>query len=372
MKKSMKAIAFFILCLFSCNVNAQLSKATNEQFAEVTAFDYSFYDLARRASWISTTHGTGKNDKLKFGVDHRNLGSARNVNKKMEDGRVLSVLHTHPKWTAKGVIIGTFPAVERLPANLKLTGSIGFIKPQGSPKSDGARFVIYIRYRDTASKRDKSHIIYDFYKRYDGKMKNINIDLSKFAGRRASFELRVDTGKKPTEDWAAWYNMHIYPKYQASPAPPKKPSTISKAVNASLYGPKLDEAKLFGHEFNFWQTVQVTKEGSNKIVTGRFSHAISFAKNDKYYFTAKFDAKGKLTSFERKIEEGFKIITPIVKYVANELVTKVPIIGGQLHVSDDHIDYLAKVVSGELGKPSWEKAADEIAVIIAVAALSTL
>lgn len=370
MKNSMKVIAFFIFCLFSYNMNGQFAEATNAQFAEVTEFDYSFYDLAKRASWISTTHGTGKNDKLKFGVDHRNMGSARNVNKKMEDGRVLRVLHTHPKWTPKGIIIGTFPAVERLPANLKLTGAIGFIKPQGSPKSDGARFVIYIRYFDTASKKDKSHIIYDYYKRYDGKMRNINIDLSKFAGIKASFELRVDTGEKPIEDWAAWYNMHIYPKYQAQPEPPKEPSTIIKAVNASLYGPNLDEAKLFGHEFNFWQTVKVTKEGSNKIVTGRFSHAISFARNDKYHFTAKFDSKANLISFEREIEEGFKIITPVVKYVANELVAKVPIIGGHVYVTDSHIDYLAQVARGELGKTSWEKAADEIALIIAIGALS--
>lgn len=365
----MKVIAFFIFCLFSYQMNGQPSMATTQQFAAVTKFDYSFYDLAKRASWISTTHGTGKNEKLRFGVDHRSLGSARNVNKKMEDGRVLRVLHTHPKWTAKGVIIGTFPAVERLPANLKLTGSIGFIKPNGSPKTDGARFVIYIRYFDAASKKNKSHIIYDYYKRYDGKLKNINIDLSEFAGKKASFELRVDTGAKPIEDWAAWYNMHIYPKYQAPPGPPKAPSTISKAVDASLYGPNVDEAKLFGHEFNFWKTVQVTKEGSNKIVTGRFSHAISFARNDKYFFTAKFDAKGQLISFQRNIEEGFKIITPIVKYAANELVSKVPVIGGHIYVSDEHIDYLAKVVTGGLGKPSWEKAADEIALIIAVAAL---
>ena len=362
MKNSMKAIAILMFGLFASNLNGQYFKGS--------IFDYSFYDLAKRATWKSTTHGTSKVHKLKFGVDQKRIGSARNLFKKMEDGRVRGVLHTHPKWTSNGVIRGYFPSIKRLPSNLRLTGSIGFIKPPGKAKTDGARFFIYVKYFDPASRKYKNVKIFDYYKRYNGKLKRINIDLSRFAGKKASFELRVDTGKKAVEDWAAWYNMHIHPKNQAPPKPPKRPTKIQKAVNSFLYGPNYNEVKLFGHHFNFWKTVKVKKEGSNTVVTGRFSHAIKWARNDKYFFTAKFNSKGNLISFKRKIEEGFAIVTPIIKYVANELVGKLPVVGGAIHVTDSHIDYLARAAQGRLKSRPWEEAADEIAFILAIAALS--
>ena len=148
-----------------------------------------------------------------------------------------------------------------------------------------------------------------------------------------------------------------------------KISNINRAKSAFFYGPAIEDVKLLGHEFNFWKTIKVTKKGSQKIVTGRFSHAIPFARNDKYYFTATFDSKGKLVNFKRNIKEGFAIITPIIKFAANELVGKIPVIGSQIHVTDSDIDYLANLADERLGKTSWEKAADEIALILAVAAL---
>ncbi|MFK8004990.1 MAG: RICIN domain-containing protein [Saprospiraceae bacterium] len=148
-----------------------------------------------------------------------------------------------------------------------------------------------------------------------------------------------------------------------------KVSKINRAKSAFLYGPSIDEVKLLGHEFNFWKTVKVTKKGSQRVVTGRFSHAIAFARNDKYYFTATFNSKGKMISFKRNIKEGFAIVTPIIKFVANELVGKIPVVGSQIHVTDSDIDYLVSQADKRLGKTSWEKAADEIACILAVAAL---
>jgi len=146
-------------------------------------------------------------------------------------------------------------------------------------------------------------------------------------------------------------------------------SNINRAKSAIFYGPAIEDVKLLGHEFNFWKTVKVTKRGSQRVVTGRFSHAIRFARNDKYYFTATFDSKGKLINFKRNIKEGFAIITPIIKFVANELVGKIPVVGSQIHVTDSDIDYLIGQADKRLGRTSWEKAADEIACILAVAAL---
>ena len=104
-----------------------------------------------------------------------------------------------------------------------------------------------------------------------------------------------------------------------------KVSSINRAKSAFLNGPAIEDVKLLGHKFNFWKTIKVTKKGSQKIVTGRFSHAIDYARNDKYYFTATFNSKGKLISFKRNIKEGFAIITPIIKFVANELLSLIHI-----------------------------------------------
>jgi hypothetical protein len=128
----------------------------------------------------------------------------------MEDGTLRSVLHTHPKWTSNGVIRGYFPYIQDFPARALLTGSVGFIKPSGSPKSDGARFLIYVKYYEVASRDYKNVKVLDCYKRYTGKMQDIEVDLSRFAGKKVSIELRVDTGNNPTEDWAAWHGLALH------------------------------------------------------------------------------------------------------------------------------------------------------------------
>lgn len=200
MKYSIKIIAFFICCSIASNLKSQV----------LWGF-YSFYEEAVKANWVSTTHGTSEKHYLKFGKDHRRLGSARLViDRKMEDGKVRSVLHTHPKWTPYGVIRGYFPYIKDFPARVVLKGSIGFIKPSGSPKSDGARFLVYVKYLDKSSNSYKNVKVFDCYKRYNGRMQDIEIDLSRFARKKVSVELRVDTGKKPTEDWAAWHGLALF------------------------------------------------------------------------------------------------------------------------------------------------------------------
>lgn len=202
MKYSINIIAFFMFSLFVSNLKAQPT---------VLSGFYSFYEEAVKATWVSTTHGTSEKHYLKFGKDHKRLGSARLVlDRKMEDGRVYSVLHTHPKWTSHGVIRGYFPWINQFPQRVLLTGSIGFIKPSGSPKSDGAKFFIYVKYKDNSPKGYTNVKVFECYKRYNGKMQDIEVDLSRFAGKKVSIELRVDTGKKPTEDWAAWHALAMF------------------------------------------------------------------------------------------------------------------------------------------------------------------
>ena len=148
-----------------------------------------------------------------------------------------------------------------------------------------------------------------------------------------------------------------------------KVTNINRAKSAILHGPSINEVSLLGHKFNFWKTIKVTNSGSNKIVTGRFSHAVSYAKNDKYYFTATFDANGQLLNFERKIKEGFAIVSPLIEFIANDLVGKIPVVGSRLYVTDATLDVLLEIAERRVGKGIWEKSADEIALILAISAL---
>lgn len=208
MKHSINIIAFLICALIVSNLNGQSAKSSS------TTFFYNFYDEAQKADWKSTTIDSGKEHKLRFGEDHQSLGSARIVKKQMEDGKVRSVLHTHPKWTKKGIIEGIYPEIRDFPRESQFVGWIGFIKPNGTPKSDGARFSIYVKHYDRASRTKMEEEVFDFHKRYNGRMQKVVVDLSRFAGKSVGIILRVDTGSNatntPTEDWAAWYAPALY------------------------------------------------------------------------------------------------------------------------------------------------------------------
>lgn len=170
-----------------------------------TIFDFN--SQAKYATWKSTKHGASKVNKLTFGVDSKNPGSSRMITRPLENGQTRRVLHTHPTWTPNGVIRGYFRDIPRLPANARLKGSYGFLKLPGSPKTDGARFFIYIRYHEGGTEKTKR--LMKAYKLYDGRLRTINIDLSYYAGMRVSFELRVDTGDTPTQDWAMWDGVAV-------------------------------------------------------------------------------------------------------------------------------------------------------------------
>ena len=359
MKNLEKVTAFFMFCLFAFNMNGQTSMDSE--------FTYNFYQNAHRATWKSTTHGSSDVYTLRFGIDHRHLGSARRVKKTMEDGRIKNVLHTHPRWTANGVIRGYFPLTKKIPSQTKLTGYIGFIRPSGSPKSDGARFLIYIKYYDPATRKYKNVKIFDFYKVYNGKMKYVNIDLSRFAGKQAKFELRVDTGKKPTEDWAAWYKMNISPKGKAASANNKPLSTINRAVNAAILGPTAKGKKIFGHTFNFERSVvvKVNARTGVKTVYGAFDHHKRFQQDDVYSFKAVFNSRNKLLKYEAKVNSGGFIPESRVR------LGPPPFKKTSKGLSSATIDRLANEARIRLaGRNLWQRTSKEIALIIAKTAVS--
>ncbi|MGK0363624.1 MAG: tetratricopeptide (TPR) repeat protein [Saprospiraceae bacterium] len=164
---------------------------------------YHFESHAKSASWMSEM-GRLKSP-LTFNVDKKAKGKAVIGTYTLENNNKRKVLYTHPKWVKSGNVVGHFKEIPVLPRNVKLQGSIGFLKIK-NPRTDGARFKIIIQYY--VGNQKKQETIVNTYKRYTGKLKTLNVDLSKYGGKkRVSFILRVDAGKTATDDRAIWENI---------------------------------------------------------------------------------------------------------------------------------------------------------------------
>lgn len=174
---------------------------------------FDFEKNAANAKWQSSTIDSNSNalpnttTNLTFGKSHGNAGVAIVKKSIMEDGHSYTVLHTHPRWSKNGTIKGWFSKIQSLPEQATLSGKIGFIKPNGEPSTDGARFLIFAHYYING--KEYWEPILDEYKKYTGTLKSFNINLDKYTGKKVYFELRVDTGKTSGQDWAAWVNTKV-------------------------------------------------------------------------------------------------------------------------------------------------------------------
>ncbi|MFS4466488.1 hypothetical protein [Maribacter sp. 2210JD10-5] len=174
---------------------------------------FDFEEKATEAKWESSTLDPNSNALpgtatwLTLGKNAGAAGIAVIKDAVMEDGREYRVLHTHPKWSRNGTIKGWFPVIDKLPGKSILKGKIGFIRPNGRPSTDGARFMIFIHYYENG--REYWKPIFDEYKEYTGSLESIRIDLSDYSGQKVFFELRVDTGESSGQDWAAWIDTKI-------------------------------------------------------------------------------------------------------------------------------------------------------------------
>jgi len=170
---------------------------------------FNFNEEAPSARWETTILGdqSGTFHRVPFGKNMKRKGSAYLIEDVLENRTKKTALFTHPRWARNGTIRGYFPKTPRLPANAKLKGKLGFASLGSNSKTTGVKFLIYIHYMENG--REKSEQLFKYFKKYTGNLKSINIDLSKYAGKKVSFELRVDAGKSATEDWAIWDSLRV-------------------------------------------------------------------------------------------------------------------------------------------------------------------
>ena len=166
--------------------------------------------LAASARWVSgrliDAHNTTSHTTLRLNQTPSNpvAGKVTLEEKWLEDRTKQPVLHTHPRWEARGTIKGWLPWVY-LPVGARFEAEVGFI--YGATGTDGASFQVWEHHMHGG--REVWNRIAYVYKRYDGSLSTISADLSHLAGRRVGIELRVDAGASSGQDWAAWVNPMV-------------------------------------------------------------------------------------------------------------------------------------------------------------------
>ena len=150
-------------------------------------------------------------------------------------------------------------------------------------------------------------------------------------------------------------------------SPRKELSAINKAVKASIFGSGIKGKKIFGHKFNFGRTtsVNINKRTGVKTVYLKLDHVKSYKFDDKYYFKATFNKNNELLTWEYKINRGGYLPKTSSSIGATRFKKTAK---GYSPVTIDKL--AAKAKRNLKGNKSWEKAAKEIAMIIAKTAVS--
>ena len=150
-------------------------------------------DLRKRLESLWPPHQLTSGDTIRVITDVRSI-----VVHIQEDSAEEIVLETHPRWVDNGWIRGEF-YIPYIKSGHHFLAKIGFIKPIGEPRTNGV----------TVKIRVNCNIIYEEVKRYDGKLKNIDVDLSKFDKQSGTLLLEIGTNGDSTQDWLVWINPRI-------------------------------------------------------------------------------------------------------------------------------------------------------------------
>ncbi|MDH7492564.1 MAG: hypothetical protein QHH44_01650 [Candidatus Saccharicenans sp.] len=165
--------------------------------------NYDFVKKAPEASWYRAISSAGQ---LPWnGADNDSRGFARHLNNAiLEDGQTYAlVLQTHPEWKNNGTIIGVFPGV-KIPAGATFNATVGFLK--GATQTDGVKFIVSL----VNSSGGGAVLLKEIAAANDGKLDQISVDLSPYAGSTVDFRLAVSAAGRSVQDWAVWASAAIY------------------------------------------------------------------------------------------------------------------------------------------------------------------
>ncbi len=163
---------------------------------QATVDNYDLYSEAAKAQWRS---GAG------VLPCPGSAGDARGFVRPLEKGKLhtgnaaIQLLQTHPQWVDKGYVAGFYPAMVLAP-QVHFKAVIGFL--QGANASDGATFMVQVYENGRYQRVFRRTIRSDRYA-------NVDVDLSRWSGKKINLVLRVDAGNTSTQDWAVWVKPRL-------------------------------------------------------------------------------------------------------------------------------------------------------------------
>jgi hypothetical protein len=170
-----------------------------------TGLLFDFISQASKAAWVTGT-GNAAGTTLAFGGANDDPNGTANIQDgvKLENGTTTGkALLTFPKHENDGYISGVYPAYSVQNGD-RLKGNIGFMMNPGNVCGAGnATFQI------TYLEGSTTHMLQQWSQTCDGKLVNIDLDLSGLKGKTVQFGLVVRANGDFTDDWAIWNSLRI-------------------------------------------------------------------------------------------------------------------------------------------------------------------
>jgi len=169
--------------------------ATLTSAATLTIYDFANNYCA--ATWMSSA----SSDPLPCPGTIADTGGfvMRSDNPTLQDGLLLNgrALWTHPQWVTNGVISGRFPPLD-IQSGYHFKTRLGCLTGS-SPACD----VVYqLNYRANSGPLTS---LGTWSMKYSDPPKDLDLDLSSFAGQSLEFSFAVTANGEPTSDWAIWF-----------------------------------------------------------------------------------------------------------------------------------------------------------------------
>lgn len=155
---------------------------------------YDLYKNATKAKWIN-----GKRQPVAINPKKNSKsGFIRTMPKgKLSTGNAaINLLNAYPEMRKNGVITGEMPVMV-LGKNIHFKSIIGFL--HGAKSKDGVGFYVFVK----EDGRKRLRKVYG-KKIKPNKYENVDINLSRFAGKKIQIILRVTAGRSYVHDFAVW------------------------------------------------------------------------------------------------------------------------------------------------------------------------
>ncbi len=185
---------------------------------------FSFYDSACAARWRAG-NPQGKEVTLPCPgsqSDDRGFVRQLSANFNLETDRPANrSIQTHPQWTPHGYIFGEFSLGSlgiTLQSGDRFESEVGFLS---GAQEGNVRFSIY--YDASPGQSGGEVLLAEVEDSYDGKLRNLNVNLSNFSGGSGAIVLHVDALDSSAQDWAVWVDPRL--EREAAHPPTSTPTT---------------------------------------------------------------------------------------------------------------------------------------------------